>query len=150
MVLAECGAGVTIVAKHLGDGGRGLRDNAGVAVPVVGQFGDLAKADAVVVAAGHQGGPGGRAHGHGMEGIVGDALLGQARQGRGLYLAAESTRLTEAGIVEHHDKNIGRVLRQVAGLLAPLVNRFLHGRPDLAAHGRGGKGKDVLGGHARR
>jgi hypothetical protein len=41
VVLAEGGRGVAVVAEHLGDGRRRLRDDAGVAVPVVGELGDL-------------------------------------------------------------------------------------------------------------
>ena len=43
---------VAVVVQHLGDGGGGLRDDAGVAVEVGGPLGDGAVADAVVVAAG--------------------------------------------------------------------------------------------------
>jgi hypothetical protein len=55
VVLAEGRRGVAVVAEHLGDGRRRLRDDARVAVPVVGELGDDAGADAVVVASGHQG-----------------------------------------------------------------------------------------------
>ena len=82
VVLAEGGRGITVVAKHLGDGGRGFGNDAGVAVPVVGQLGDLTESDSVVVTARHQGGPGRRAHRGGVEGVVGDALVGQARHRR--------------------------------------------------------------------
>ena len=64
---------VAVVLEHLGHGRRGLRDGAAEAVPVVGELGDLAVADAGVVPPGQQRRPRGRAHGRGVEAVVGDA-----------------------------------------------------------------------------
>ena len=146
VILAECRRGVAVVAEHLGDGRRRLGDDAGVAVPVVGELGNLSESDPVVVPARHQGRAGRRAHGRRVKGVVRDPLVGQPGQGRRLDLAAEGARLAKPRIVEHDDQDVGRVFGKVPGLLAPLVHRLLHGRPDLAPHGRRREWQDLLGG----
>ena len=69
--LADRRRAVAVVAQHLGDRGRALRDHAGVAVPVHRALGDGAVADALVVAPGEQRGARGRADRGGVEGVVG-------------------------------------------------------------------------------
>ena len=76
------------MAQDLGDGGRRFGDNAGVAVPVYGALGDGAGTDPLMVAPGEERGPGGRADGGGVEGVVADALLAQFGEGRGFDFAA--------------------------------------------------------------
>ena len=78
--------------------------------------------------------------------------LARRRERRRFDFTAEGARLSEARIVEHDDEDVGRIFGQVARSLAPLVDGFLHGRPDLAAHRRIGKWEDVLGqrGHGRK
>ena len=71
--LAERRGAVAVVLQHLGHSGAALRDDAGVAVPVVGQLGDLPVADAVMVAARQQRRAGRRTHRRGVEAVVGDA-----------------------------------------------------------------------------
>src|SRR5580704_14247577 len=50
--LAESGGAVAVVFQNFGNHGTGLGLNAGVTVPVVGELGDLAGADAVMIASG--------------------------------------------------------------------------------------------------
>src|SRR5690606_22827457 len=59
--LAERARRVAVVAQDLRQRRSLARDEAGVAVPVVSELGDLAGPDAVLVASGQQRGPGGRA-----------------------------------------------------------------------------------------
>ena len=85
------GAGVVaVVLEHFGDGRRGLRDLAAETVEVVGQCGDLAIADARVVAPGQQRGPRGRAHRCRMKPVVGNTRLRHAIERRRVDLAAVS------------------------------------------------------------
>ena len=76
--LAERRRLVAVVAQHLGHRRRGLRDHAGVAVPVDRALGDRAVADALVVAPGEQRGARRRADRRGVEGVVADALARRA------------------------------------------------------------------------
>ena len=76
--LSECGGAVAVVFENLGDHRAGLGLNAGVSVPVVREFGDLAGADAVMISSSEQRGAGGRAHRGGVEAIVGNAFAGDA------------------------------------------------------------------------
>ena len=96
-------------------------DHAGIAVPIHRAFGDGAGADALVIAAGEQRGPRRRADRGRMEGVVADALTGDARQRGRVDRPAVGVGQAEADIVQQDDQNVGRVLRQVALLDAALV-----------------------------
>ena len=93
-----------------------LRDDAGVAVPVHRALGDGAGADALVVAPGEQRRARRRADRGGVEGVVADALVRDARQRRRVDRAAEGVGQAEADVVEQDDEDVGRVLRQMARL----------------------------------
>ena len=132
--LADRRRAVAVVAQHLGDGGRGLRDHAGVAVPVHRALGDGAVAHALVVAPGEQRGARRRADRRGVEGVVADALVGQAAERGRLDLAAEGRSLAEADVVEQDDQHVRRAGLQVLRLGAALVHRVL--QPRLGDAGR--------------
>lgn len=136
MVLAERGGAVTVVAKHLGDCGRGLRNDATVAIPVVGELGDLPGANAVVVTARHECRSGGGTHGGRVESVVRDPLGGQPRQGGRVDRPTEGVKLPESSVVQHHDQDVGSVFRETLGRDPPLVLRLRHRRPDFPTHGR--------------
>ena len=57
----------------------------------------------------------------GVEGVVTDAAVGDPAQGRRVNATADGIGLGEAGIVEHDDQNVRRVLRQVRRRLPLLV-----------------------------
>ena len=139
---AEGGSLVAVVVQDLGDGGGGLGDGAGVAVPVHGAFGNGAGTDPLVVAPGEQGGPGGRADGGGVKGVVADAFVTQPGEGRGVNFAAEGPGLAEAHVVQQDDEDVGRARGQVVGFLAALVFGFLQGRPGDTGRGHRREGQD--------
>ena len=139
---------IAVVLEHLGDGGAALWYGAHVAIPVIGKLGDLTAGDAVMVAPGEQGRACGRTHGSRVEPVVGDPLFGDLVQGRSVDLAAVSRRLRGADIVDEHDENVRRILRQPFHGRERTVNRLLH-RPAGNAAGRfGRKRQDLL--RARR
>ena len=120
---------VAVIVQDLGDGGGGLGDGAGVAVPVHGAFGDGAGTDPLVIAPGQQRRPGGRADRGGVEGVVADAFVTQPGEGRGVNFAAKGPGLAEAHVVQQDDEDVGGACGQLVGFLAPLVFGFLQGRP---------------------
>ena len=120
MPLAEGGGGITVAAQHLRQGGGGLGDHAGIAVIFRGDFRHRAIADMMMVATGQQGGAGGRTDGGGVEGIVNDAALGDAGQGRRVDLATDGIGLGETGVVQQNDQHIRRTGRQRFGLAGRL------------------------------
>jgi len=99
------------VLKHLGDRGAALRDDAGVAIPVIRQFPDLTVADTVVIATREQGRACGRTHRSRVKSIIGDPFVGDPAQRRCVDFAAVSVRLGRADIVNEHDENVRRILR---------------------------------------
>ena len=108
VVLAEEGGAVTVQAQHL----RERRDAVG-ALPRVarkprGGFGDAAHVVHVVVAAGEQGRPRGRAERRGVELVVAQSLVGEAVGGRHAHRSAEGARHAEAHVVHEHDEHIRR------------------------------------------
>ena len=150
--LAEGGRPVAVVPQDFGHRRRGLRDHAGVAVPVDRAFGDRAVADALVIAPGEQRRPRRRADRRGVEGVVADALARQLGECRRVHLAAERRRLAEADVVEQDDQHVRRAGLQVLRLGTALVHGILQARRRLACrrhrrkrqHGaiarRGGRG----------
>ena len=73
---------VPVVLQHLSAERAALGDLAGVAVPVIGQLGDLPVADPVMVAPGQQRRPGRRAHRRRVEAVEPDPLAVDPRQRR--------------------------------------------------------------------
>lgn len=119
--LAEGRRAIAIVAQHLGDGGGVLADHPGVAVPVHRAFGDRAGVHAVMVSAGQQRGPGGGADRGGVKGVVADSALGYSSESRGPHLAAHHVGQAEPDVVEQHDEDVRRLVREVPGLNAALM-----------------------------
>ena len=70
-----------------------------------------------MVAPGQERGPGGRADGGGVEGVVADALLAQPGEGRGFDFAAKGRGLAETHVIQQNDEDVGGVFGQVFGLL---------------------------------
>ena len=105
---ADGGGAVAAGAEEFGDG-RGFRGEAAAAMrETVGEFGDDADAGAVGIAAGEQGGAGGRANGKRGEVRVPHAAGGEAvdvGRGDGRAVAAE---LGEPDVVEDDEQDVGR------------------------------------------
>ena len=122
-------------------GGAALRDDAGVAVPVVRQLGDLAVADPVMIAA-RQAAPRALA-----------STSPSCETGCRKYRPWQCDRVSAcgsprrrcrqagAGIVNEHDENVGRVRRQPARLDAAMIDRLLHRAAGMLAEGVGGNGR---------
>ncbi|MNQ98269.1 hypothetical protein D3C85_1139530 [compost metagenome] len=146
---AEGGGAVAILLEHLGHGRRTLGDFSGIAVPVGGQFGDHAVADAVVVAPGQQGGAGGGADGGCVEGVIAHTAVGHSAQGRGMDGTANGVGLRESGIVEHDHQDVRCIGRQVGLLLALLMPGLLQRRLGVAGRGCRREGQCVLRGGSR-
>ncbi len=117
--LAEGRGMVAVLLQHLGDRRRVLRDDPGIAVPGHRPLGDRPRPDAGMVPPGEQRRPGRRADRGGVEPGIGDALRRQPVQRRGMHLAAEGLGHPEADVVEQHDQDVRRVLRQPLRLLGP-------------------------------
>ncbi len=99
--LADVQGRVARVAQHLGDRGRRRRDAAaGGGEPGV-PLGHHRHADAVVVAAGQQAGPGGRAERRRVEPRVAQATGRQAVDRGRVDLGAVAAEVGEADVVEH-------------------------------------------------
>jgi hypothetical protein len=129
---AEGGRLVAVVLQHFGDGSRSLRDHAGVAVPIHSALGDGSAADALVIAPGQQRGPGRRTDRGIVESVIADAGLRNARQIGRIDLATVGAGLPVADIVDQDDQDVRRILRQMVGLGAPMMNRGLQCRAGLA------------------
>src|SRR6202044_641783 len=98
--LAEgCGA-VAVIFQHFGQHGAGLGLHAGVTVPVIGEFGDLPGAYAVMVSSGEQRRASGRAHRGGVEAVVGDAFVRDAAERRRVNLAAVGIGEAGADVID--------------------------------------------------
>ena len=126
--LAEGGGLVTVSAQDLRNGRRGPGNHAGIAVPVHRAFRNRPGTHPLVVASGQQRRPRRRADRRGMEGVVADALVRDARQRGRMDRSAVGVGQAEADVVEQDDEDVGGILRQVALLHAPLVLRRLQRR----------------------
>jgi hypothetical protein len=122
---AEGGGLVSIFAEHFGERRRCSRDHAGVAVPIHGALGDGSRPDALMVASREQRRPRRRTNRCGVEGVVADPLIGDARQGRRMNRTAIGVGEPKAHIIQEDDENIGRVLWQMALLHASAMDGIL-------------------------
>ena len=104
--LAPCARAVAVILEHLGHQGAAARDLPGVAVPVVGQFGDLPVADLMVIAPGQQRRPRRRTHRGGMEPVVTNAFRADPVHRRGTHLTAERRWQTRPSIVDQNDHDV--------------------------------------------
>ena len=125
--LAEGRRGVAVVLQDLGDRRARLRDDARIAVPVVGQLRDLPVADAMMVAPREQGRAGRGAHGGGVKPVEGNPAPVDAVECRCVDLSTIGGRQGGAGIVSQDDDDVGRVGWQTPRCGARTVDRFLHG-----------------------
>ena len=126
---------VAVVVEHFGQGGGGLRDNAGVAVEVGCPLGNGPVTDPVVVPAGQEGGSAGGADRGRVKRVVADSRVTQPREGRCVDLSAEGVRDTEAHVVDQHDEDVRCTRLESLGFLSPLHRGFLQRR---AGHARRG------------
>ncbi|MCY1364434.1 hypothetical protein D9M69_512350 [compost metagenome] len=110
---AEGRSAVAVLLEHFRHGRRALGNLPGVAVPVGGQLGDDAVAYTVMVAPGEQRGARRRADGGGVEGVVSDATVGDAAEGRRVDATANGVGLGEASVVEHDHQDVGRILGEM-------------------------------------
>ncbi len=108
VALAELGRRVAVQLQRLGQRRAGVGPHRGVARRRGGQFRDAAHARAVVVAAGHQRLPGGRAQGRGVEAVVLEPLGRQALGRRHVHGSAEGRRGAKAAVVDEDDEHVGR------------------------------------------
>ena len=105
--LAEGPRTVAVQAQHFRQRSRRVGDLTRVTRERGGHLGDEAHVDRVMVAAGFQGGPGGRTQGGGMEIVVAQSVLRQAVEGRGTDRTAEGTRDAEPQVVDQDDHHVG-------------------------------------------
>jgi hypothetical protein len=94
-----------------------------------------------VVAAGEKRRPRGRADRGRVERVVADPLIGEARQGGRRDFAAECVGQPESDVVQEHDEDVGRVLRQVVRIGPSDVPGVLQRRPRDACRGDRREGK---------
>ncbi len=106
--LAHAERGVAVRPQDLGHRAGLVGDPALVAGEVHGQVRQHPHPHPVVVAAGEQARPGGRADGGGVEIGEPDATGGQPVDGRGGDVRAVAAELSEPGVVEHHHHDVGR------------------------------------------
>jgi len=106
MPFAEGGGGVAVLPEDFRQAGGIVGDHAGVAGEPGAHFNDDAGTDAMVVAAGEQGGTGGRTEGSGMEGIETQPMAGKSVHSGGGYSPAKGAGMTEADVIQDDDQNI--------------------------------------------
>ena len=148
--LAPRARAVAVVLEHLGHQGAAARDLPGVAVPIVGQLGDLPVADLMVIAPGQQRRPRRRTHRGGVEPVVANAFRADPVHRRGTHLAAERRRQTRPGVVDQHDHDIRRILMQPRRSDALRVGGLLQGAAGDARRRRRRKRQRRATGQFRR
>ncbi len=111
--------GVAAITQDLREEAVLLRDLAVVAGEADGEVGDPAEAVAMVVAAGQQACPGGRAQRGGVEVGEANAAVGEAVDRRSGHVGAVAAELGEAHVVEHHEQDVRSALRWTAGVGPP-------------------------------
>ena len=126
---------VAVIAQHLRDRRRALRDHAGIAVEIQRALRDRARADMLVIAPGQQRCARRRADRRCVKLVERDALIGEARKRRRMNLAAQRVGEAEADIVEQHDQDVRRVGGKMVRLRAPDMLRLLQRRPRRARGG---------------
>ena len=122
--LADAEGGVAVGPQDLGERPRGLREVARVPGKVRRQVGQHAHADAVMVAAGEQAGPGRRADRGGVEVREPEPPTGQPVDVRCLEVRAVATEMGEAEVVEDEHQDVRR----------PAPVRLRCGRPRGLGH----------------
>ena len=147
VVLAEEGGVIAVVVQHPPDGGGALGDHRGVALLVGGDVGDRSRGHGMMVAAGEQGRPRRRAHGHGVEGRIAQPVRRQGVEGGRRDRTAEGRGGAEADVVGHHQQHVGRA-GVGAGLGRIVVPLARLGRWGLSL-GESGPG-EVQRGHRRQ
>ena len=113
---------VAVVFEYLGDRGAALGDGARVSLPIVRQLPDLTVADTMGITSGQQSRASGRTHRGGMKPVVGDPLVGDLCQRRGMDITAVTVGLRRPDIVDKYDENVRRILRQIARRRERIVN----------------------------
>src|SRR5262245_35375443 len=141
VVLAEPRRVVAVVHERVANGSCSLGNDRGVARIPRGELRYVAHADAVVVAAGEECGPRGRAQGGGVEIVVGKAALGYAVESWRGDWHAEGAGCRKAGVISHDEQHVGSAR---GSLYAPRKVRFgiTTLAPDHAAKARLGVRED--------
>ncbi len=111
MALAELRRGEAVEAQHLRERRRRLRTHGGVAGRGRGDLGDRTHPHGVVVAAGQERLPGGRAQGRRVEARERQAVARKSFGRRRLARAAEHAGGTEPDVVEKDDQDVRCTLR---------------------------------------
>ncbi len=119
MPLADRVGGVAAGPQDLREEAVLAGDLAVVAGVPHGQVGDPAEAVAVVVAAGEQAGPGGRAQRGGVEVGEPEAVVGQAVDRRRGHVGSVTAQLGESHVVEHDEQDVGRALGRARHIRPP-------------------------------
>ena len=104
--LAHHVVAVAVRAKHLRDGRDGRVELASITGKARIEIGEAAHADAVMVVAGEEAGPRGRAHGGCVETGHAHAFRGEAIDDRGVDLASIAPEVTEADVIEEDDEDV--------------------------------------------
>ena len=112
MALAEHGRGVAVQLQRQGDGRFGVGPQRVLARRRGGGLGDVAHADGMVIAAGHQGLARRRTERRGVKAIVLETAGGQFVERRRLARPAKGARRAKADIVQQDDQHVGRTLRR--------------------------------------
>ena len=135
--LAEPRGRVTVPLQRANERGTVLRHVRGVAGERAGELADRPEADAVVIAAGQQCSPSGRADRGDMEAVICKALLGDPRHGRRRSRPAERGRVPKARVVEQHQQHVRRTFRRPGRHVdRPVCDRRIDRSADRAAEVR--------------
>ena len=147
MPLADGGGAVAVAAEDLRDRRRARRAVAVVAGLGGRHLAGRAHADRVVVAAGHQGLPGGRAQRRDVEPAVAQPVAGQPLGRRHLARPAVRARRAEPHVVDQHDHHVGRSGRGPDGRIGRAEVSTSWGRRGLPASGllRSATAQELLG-----
>ena len=127
MAFAELGRGIAIQLEQLGQRRAAVGPQGVVARRRGGHLGDRPKSHRVVVAAGEQGRPGGRAQGGGVKAVVLEALGGQPLGGGGVHGAAEGGGGAETDVIKQHNQHVGGAGGGAQGLNRRVVGVWILG-----------------------
>jgi hypothetical protein len=142
MPFAPGARGVAVILQDVSHQRTAPGNEAGIAVPIIRQFGDLPCTDPMMIAAGQQRRPGGRTHRRGVEPVVRDPFPDDTVHRRSLDFTTERGRQGGARVVDQHDENVRRVDGQPPRLNPLLVDRLLHRAPSDAGRCVGGNGRE--------
>ena len=110
--LAETGRAVAVALQRPDERSAVLRNGGRVARERARQLADRPEPHRVMVAAGQQSGPGGRAERRDVEAVVREPLFADPGHVRGRDRAAERRRVPEAGVVDQNEQDVRCAIRR--------------------------------------